>query len=130
MMGIPIIVVTLCSRVIERRKLDKEETIIGRTQENDIVIKNLAVSRHHAKIYNKDGKVVIKDLGSANGTFVNGIRVEETELTAADVILIGNYVLKFYKEEVLEPEENSVFQSDENTVIDARIEVEFFGDKK
>ncbi len=128
-MGIPIIVVTLCSRVIERRKLDKEETTIGRTQENDIAIKNFLVSRHHAKIYTKDGKVVIKDLGSANGTFVNGIRVEEAELRTGDVILIGNYVLKFYKEEVLEPQKNPAFQNDESTVIDARIEVKIFGDK-
>ncbi|MGE5443647.1 MAG: FHA domain-containing protein [Ignavibacteriales bacterium] len=116
-MWIPLVVVTLNSKVIERRKLDKEETTIGRTQENDIVIKNLAVSRHHAKIYAKDGKVVIKDLGSANGTFVNGARAEEVELSTGDVILIGKYVLKLYNEEALRPIEDSAPQGDGGTVM-------------
>lgn len=129
-MGIPIIVVTLFSRVIERVKLDKRETTIGRGRENDIALNNFLISRHHAKIYTNEGKVEIKDLGSANGTFVNRTEVDEAELTTGDVVSIGNYVLKFYKEEVLEPEENPSFQSDEGTVIDARIEVKFFGDKK
>lgn len=109
-MGTPLVVVTLNSKVIERKKLDKEEITIGRIEENEIVIKNLAVSRHHAKIYNKDGKVVMKDLGSANGTFVNGIRVEAAELTTGDVILIGKHVLKLHGEEAVRPKEQCVFQ--------------------
>lgn len=116
-MGIPLVVVTLNSRVIERRKLNQEETTIGRMGENDIVIKNLAVSKHHAKIYTKEEKVVIKDLGSANGTFVNGIRIEETELTTGDVIIIGKYVLKLYHEESLRPLKDCAFQGDGGTVM-------------
>jgi pSer/pThr/pTyr-binding forkhead associated (FHA) protein len=116
-MGIPLVFVTLNSKVIERRKLDKEETTIGRTQENDIVIKNLAVSRHHAKIYNKDDKVVIKDLGSANGTFLNGIRVEETEFTAGDVILSGKHVLTLNNREALRPQEDCAFKGNGGTVM-------------
>lgn len=116
-MGTPLVVVTVNSKVIERKKLDKKEITIGRIEENEIVIKNLAVSRHHAKIYNEEGKVVMKDLGSSKGTFVNGIRVQEVELTTGDVILIGKHVLKIYNEETLKPQEHCVFQGNGGTVM-------------
>jgi pSer/pThr/pTyr-binding forkhead associated (FHA) protein len=61
-MGFPLVVITLGSKVIERRKLNQAIITIGRAPENDIVINNLAVSRHHAMIYRNDEKVFIKDL--------------------------------------------------------------------
>jgi len=66
-MSVYIIYVTLDSRVIEKRKMDQDVISIGRGKDNDIVINNLAVSRYHAMIFAKAGKVKIKDLGSANG---------------------------------------------------------------
>src|SRR5574341_965905 len=125
-MGIPFVAITLNSRVIERRKIDKEETFIGRIQENDIMIDNLAVSRRHAKIYIKDGKAVIKDLGSANGTFVNGVQVDEVELKGGDKILIGKHMLKFYEEESPRSEESLAFRYVEGTVMfDAKTQEKF-----
>lgn len=125
-MGVPFVAITLNSKVIERRRLDKEETIIGRIQENDIVIDNLAVSRRHAKIYVKDGKAVIKDLGSANGTFVNGLQVDEVELKSGDIILIGKHMLKFYEEESPSSEESLAFRYGEGTVMfDAQTQEKF-----
>jgi pSer/pThr/pTyr-binding forkhead associated (FHA) protein len=116
-MGVPFIVVTLNSKVIERKRLDKKEMTIGRIEENDIVINNLAVSRRHAKIYIKDGKVFIKDLVSANGTFVNGLMVDEAELKKGDSILIGKHIIKFCDEETQRPEENVAFQGERHTVM-------------
>jgi pSer/pThr/pTyr-binding forkhead associated (FHA) protein len=115
-MELPFLLVTLGSKVLEKRKLDQEVISIGRAQENDIVINNLSVSRYHAIIYNKGGKVVIKDLGSSNGTFVNGARVEESELWIGDVVLIGKHVLKFSRRDDINPEERA-FQDEGGTVI-------------
>ncbi len=133
-MRAPFIVVTLGSKVIEKKKLDKGEITIGRVQENDIVIDNLAVSRRHAKIYTsfwKGSKVVIKDLGSANGTFVNGLRVDEAELKNGDAILIGKHTLKFYEEETPRPEESLAFQGERGTfIVDVKTQEKFLGKLK
>lgn len=86
--------VSLDAKLLEKKKFDQESISIGRDVENDIHINNLAVSRFHAKI-NKDGeKYIIKDLGSANGTFVNGNKVDWAELKVGDLILIGKHALK------------------------------------
>jgi pSer/pThr/pTyr-binding forkhead associated (FHA) protein len=125
-MGIPFVTITLNSKVLEKRELEKEETVIGRIQQNDIIIDNLAVSRRHAKIHIKDGKVVIKDLGSANGTFVNGLQIDEAELKSGDIILIGKHILKFYEEESPRSEESLAFRYGEGTVmVDAKTQEKF-----
>src|SRR6185436_9486450 len=56
------------------------ETLIGRKGDADIVLSNPNVSRHHAKIIISDEGVVLKDLGSTHGTFINGQRVVENQL--------------------------------------------------
>jgi pSer/pThr/pTyr-binding forkhead associated (FHA) protein len=66
---------------------------IGRRPENDIVIDNLAVSGHHARVqYNGQG-VMLVDLQSKNGTFVNGERILETALQHEDAVTIGKHTL-------------------------------------
>lgn len=50
--------------------LEKEETILGRGTDADIVVKDPGVSRHHASLLNSQGKLILRDLGSTNGTFV------------------------------------------------------------
>ncbi|MBI2487321.1 MAG: FHA domain-containing protein [Deltaproteobacteria bacterium] len=125
-MEVPILVVTLGSKTVEKRKLDQEMISIGRVQENDIVINNLSVSRYHAIIYNKGGKVVIKDMGSSNGTFVNGAKVDEADLWIGDVVLIGKHVIKFSKEEDQRPGDDLAFQREGGTVmVDARTQEKF-----
>ncbi|MDA3862844.1 MAG: FHA domain-containing protein [Deltaproteobacteria bacterium] len=72
------------------------EIIIGRATDGDMVLVEDMVSRQHTKITTHGGVILIKDLGSTNGTFVNGERVdsEPVELKEGDRILIGTSVLK------------------------------------
>ncbi|ACI19754.1 FHA domain-containing protein [Dictyoglomus thermophilum] len=76
-------------------KIIKDETTIGREPENDIVIPNPTVSRFHAKITRSEDKYFIEDLGSANGTMVNGIRVTKELLHDGDIVQLGDVVLVF-----------------------------------
>ncbi len=125
-MEVPILVVTLGSKVLEKKRLDQEMISIGRAQENDLVINNLSVSRYHAIIYNKGGKVVIKDMGSSNGTFVNGTKIDETDLWIGDVVLIGKHAIKFCKEGEIGQEDDLAFQGEGGTVmVDAKTQEKF-----
>lgn len=63
---------------------------IGRTPDNDIVVSDVLASRHHAQVSSRGAALVIEDLGSVNGTFVNGRRVSSAQLTDGDVVTIGN----------------------------------------
>ncbi len=69
-------------------KITRDKTIIGR-EKADLILKDPAVSRHHAEIVKQEGKCLIRDLGSTNGSFVNGERVEEKVLSHMDEIWIG-----------------------------------------
>lgn len=71
------------------------EVTIGRTPGNTIAIDNAGVSRRHAVIRVKGDKVVLEDLGSANGTFVRGQRIEEYELRDGDEIAIVKHRLVY-----------------------------------
>ena len=71
-----------------------KEIIIGRGGELDIVLVEDMVSRKHAKISTLEGKVVIVDLGSTNGTFVNGEKIKKARLKEGDRVLIGTSILK------------------------------------
>ena len=74
-------------------KADKQ-IVIGRSSELDMVLVEDMVSRKHAKIIFSDGKITIEDLGSTNGTFVNGEKVKQARLKEGDRILIGTSILK------------------------------------
>ena len=71
------------------------ELTIGRTPGNDIVIDNVGVSRRHAVMRVQDGKAFLEDLGSANGTFVRGQKVERHELQDGDEIAIVKHRLVY-----------------------------------
>ena len=75
--------------------LDQEVTTIGRREDNDIQINNLAVSGHHARILSIFEDSFLEDLGSTNGTFVNGKRVEKHPLKNGDIITIGKHELRY-----------------------------------
>ena len=66
---------------------------IGRSGDNDLVISDARVSRHHARISGRRGTLVYADLGSTNGSRVNGIEVGELVLGAGDRIELGDTVI-------------------------------------
>ncbi len=72
----------------------EKEIVIGRSSELDMVLVEDMVSRKHAKIAMQQGKITIQDLGSTNGTFVNGEKIKQTRLKEGDRILIGTSILK------------------------------------
>jgi hypothetical protein len=71
-----------------------KQVVIGRSSELDMVLVEDMVSRKHAKIAVQAGKITIEDLGSTNGTFVNGEKVRTARLKEGDRILIGTSILK------------------------------------
>lgn len=70
------------------------ELIIGRSSELDMVLVEDMVSRKHAKISTLNDQVIIQDLGSTNGTFVNGEKIKRVRLREGDRILIGTSIIK------------------------------------
>ncbi len=70
------------------------EIVIGRSSDVDMVLVEDMVSRRHAKISTMGGEVIIEDLGSTNGTFVNGERIKRIRLKVGDRILVGTSIIK------------------------------------
>ena len=78
--------------------LDKERTTIGRKPDNDIPIDNLAVSGKHALVITILDDSFLEDLGSTNGTYVNGKLIKKHALKDGDVVAIGKHELKYVNE--------------------------------
>jgi pSer/pThr/pTyr-binding forkhead associated (FHA) protein len=68
---------------------------IGRLPDNAVVIDNPAVSGHHARVYSESGAVILEDLDSTNGTYVNGKHANRYVMRHGDVVLIGKHQLVF-----------------------------------
>ena len=68
---------------------------IGRAPGNDVVLENLLVSGHHARIDQAGRDYVLTDLQSKNGTYVNGARITSAKLKHGDQILVGKHILVF-----------------------------------
>src|SRR5436305_1129710 len=68
---------------------------MGRQSGNDVVVPDEQVSRRHAEIEERNGGLIVTDLGSSNGTFVNGTRIASPQsLQAGDTVQVGTTVLK------------------------------------
>jgi diguanylate cyclase (GGDEF)-like protein len=77
-------------------KISGESTVIGRGQQADIQVIDEGISRRHAEIVHKGDTIIIRDLGSTNGTYCNGDRVGEHQLSDGDKIQVGSTtILKF-----------------------------------
>ena len=76
--------------------LSPRRMLIGRTRRSDIRIDDSSVSRRHAIIERKDGRFLLKDLKSTNGTSVNGELIDVRVLDHGDRIRIGRTVLEFH----------------------------------
>jgi pSer/pThr/pTyr-binding forkhead associated (FHA) protein len=71
---------------------DRSEILIGRDEGSKLRIPLAGVSRKHCQILEEDDELIIRDLGSSNGTFVNGMKIRETELSPGDLLNIGGVV--------------------------------------
>jgi pSer/pThr/pTyr-binding forkhead associated (FHA) protein len=77
--------------------LDGEQLTIGRDSSNAVAINDAEVSRKHSRLSFQGGKYVIEDLGSTNGTFVNGQRLAgPVVLKAGDVVSLGEQIVLMY----------------------------------
>ncbi len=84
--------------------LSRSELVIGREMNNDIVINIAEVSRKHARLTLKGGGYIIEDLGSTNGTFVDGQRILGPHvLRPGEVVMLGDAVSLVYNPVVADP---------------------------
>jgi hypothetical protein len=72
-----------------------QRTRIGRSPDCEIFLDDVTVSRNHALLIEQDGKFVVEDQGSLNGTFVNRRRIDSAPLTEGDELQIGKYRMTF-----------------------------------
>jgi len=90
-------------RPTARMPLPQQVLRIGRSPENDVVVSDLAVTRRHAELRKSaSGRYQIIDLGSHNGTYVNGVRVEQAELSESDIVSIGHATFRLADGELRE----------------------------
>ncbi|MBK6982303.1 MAG: FHA domain-containing protein [Betaproteobacteria bacterium] len=92
------LILSVDGQVLKEHTLSKERTLIGRKPHNDIQIDNLAVSGEHAAIITILNDSFIEDLGSTNGTLVNGKPIKKHFLQNNDVIEIGKHKLKYFND--------------------------------
>ena len=93
------LILTLDGVVLKEYALTKERTTIGRKAHNDVQIDNLAVSGEHAAIVTILNDSFLEDLGSTNGTLVNGQPIKKHFLQNGDVVEIGKYKVKYVNEQ-------------------------------
>ncbi len=83
-------------------KLNKDHMTVGRRDDNDIIVDDVFVSRLHIEVVKKGNKYTVKDTKSRYGTYINGDRIAEKQLTYGDEIQIGNTLITFVDEKTLD----------------------------
>ena len=91
----PKMVVAIDGVVVKEVLLTQERTTVGRRPYNDVVIDNLAVSGEHAVFVMTGDDVTVHDLGSTNGTYVNGKPIKQQALRNGDMVEVGKYRIRF-----------------------------------
>jgi len=76
--------------------LDSDVTAVGRHPAADIFLDDVTVSRRHAEFRRGPGGFSVRDLGSLNGTYYNGVRIENTDVADGAEVQIGKFRLTFY----------------------------------
>jgi pSer/pThr/pTyr-binding forkhead associated (FHA) protein len=76
--------------------LDQDLTLAGRHPNADIFLDDVTVSRRHVEFVRSNAGFEVRDLGSMNGTYLNGERVDTSILSSGDVVQVGKYHLTFF----------------------------------
>jgi len=93
------LILTLDGAVIREYSIDKDSISIGRKHGNDIQLNDLTISGRHSLITKVGDNIFIDDLGSTNGSLLNGARVAKSRLQHSDVIQIGNYQFTYFSQD-------------------------------
>lgn len=89
----PKLVLKFEKSILQEVPVNSKEVSIGRSPDNGLVIDNPAVSHYHARVFKEDGRIMLEDFGSLNGTFVNGQRVKMVALKPGDSVAIGKHLI-------------------------------------
>src|SRR5215469_2037882 len=102
----------------ERREtFDKNEINVGRVQGNDLMLPKGNVSKHHARLLFRDGRFIVTDLKSTNGTYVNGRKISQaTIVREGDKIYIGDFVLRLETNGLAAPPEGIASSGEEESI--------------
>ncbi|MBI2373321.1 MAG: FHA domain-containing protein [Deltaproteobacteria bacterium] len=79
----------------DMHKIEKDTFIIGRSRTCDLVIPSSKVSRQHGSVVRENGEYFIEDLGSANGVWRDGVKIQKEKVRDGDEFMISEEVLKF-----------------------------------
>ncbi|GAB2470015.1 FHA domain-containing protein [Xylanimonas ulmi] len=90
-----LLVVQRGAGVGERFLLDTDRAVAGRSEQADIFLDDVTVSRKHAEFVREGDRFVVRDIGSLNGTYVNRQRIDVAVLTTGDEVQIGKFRMSF-----------------------------------
>ncbi len=91
----PVLIVRKGHQPGERFYIERDALTIGRDPESDIFLNDMTVSRSHASLHRVGAGVSVRDEGSLNGTYVNGVCVDSALLGHGDVLQIGTFQMAY-----------------------------------
>ncbi len=94
--GLGVLVIRSGDLTGARFTISKDTTKIGRNPDSDILFDDISVSRSHAEIVNSKSGLVVRDLGSLNGTYINQNLTEQSPLRHGDELQIGKFRMVFF----------------------------------
>lgn len=94
-LGSGILVVVRGPNAGSRFLLDRDVTTIGRHPDSHVFLDDVTVSRHHAEVRREGDRLVLHDMGSLNGTYVAGERVDDLVLTTGNEVQVGRFKMAF-----------------------------------
>lgn len=98
--------------------LSKSEIVIGRDVNSDVIINTAEVSRRHVRLYLDGGVYIVEDLGSTNGTFINGKRLTNpVPLHSGDIIMLGEAATLVYEASQYDPNATMISPSGGNATL-------------
>jgi len=94
--GVDLLLVNSGPSAGARFAIERTPMRVGRSEDSDIFLDDVTVSREHVVFSRLDsGRVVVRDLGSLNGTYVNNVRVDQKALDSGDEVQIGKFKLTY-----------------------------------